>query len=252
LGVTLKPAGSALARKVESACGKPLDVQYADIESRGTNRILSDGTPYIRINPSCKYMLEELLVHELGHLQLAIEGFPRYDWTFDLVASAQRQVEQRQLPNWIALRVFDPMEHRIFYPRLKRMGYHPTAWRVEEMKATIARDTYGPDITATYDVAARFCQVAIELGERATVRRMELWYRQKGWSEALALGCEAYSRVQHVAHWIPATTLAAFVEVSNVLLRPLGWTLESGGMRPKTFGRVVENFGQIHIIGSSA
>jgi len=252
LGVTLRPAGSALAKRIEAACGKPLDVCFEGIEQRGTSRILPDGTPLILINPSYKAMIEELLVHELEHLQLATEGFPRYDWFFDISVPPNRQDEQRQLVNWIAIHVLDPMEHRIFYPRLKRMGYHPESWRIEEMRAVIARRSFGQNLTAPEETAARYSQVAMELGEHATVRRMAVWYEQEGWSDALALGREAYSRVRDVSHWTPAAALASFVDVANVLLRPMCWTVESDGILPKHFGHVVENFGQIRLRNSSS
>ncbi|HEY6767183.1 MAG TPA: hypothetical protein VI386_20675 [Candidatus Sulfotelmatobacter sp.] len=98
----LGPAGSALAKHVEAACGRRLNVRFEGIEQRGTSRILPDGTPLILINPSYKAMVEEVLVHELEHLQLAIEGFPRYNWCFD-VSAADRQYEQRQLPAGLLL-----------------------------------------------------------------------------------------------------------------------------------------------------
>jgi hypothetical protein len=212
---------------------------------------LPDGTPSIRVNPSYKTMVEELLVHELEHLRLAIEGFPRYDWVFDMSAPPDRQEEQRRLPNFLALRVLDPMEHRIFYPLLKRMGYHPDSWRVEEMRAVVAKGSYGQDLTAPVETAARYLQVAMELGEHTTVKRMVMWYQQEGWSEALALGREAYSRVRRVSRWTPAAALSAFADVANVLIRPLGWNVESEGMLPKTFGHVIENYGQLRLRLSS-
>lgn len=74
LAVNLRAGGEALLEEIESACGKSLRIQYEDMEPRGRNEILSDGTPFVRINPNYASILEELIVHELSHLQLALNG----------------------------------------------------------------------------------------------------------------------------------------------------------------------------------
>jgi hypothetical protein len=249
LGLTLRAGGSQLIEEVEAACGRPLDAAYETMEDRGMNRILPDGTPCIRINPSYKSNLEELIVHELGHLRLRTRGFPGYKWIFDVNVSDDRQNQQRHLPDWLNLHVIDPLEHHVFYPRLESMGYHPGSWRVQEMKNVIAKGSYGPDITSPQELGARYYQVALELGAHDTLRRMRSRYERAGWSDGLSLGERAYYQVRAIPSWTPATSFDALIRSANILLAPIKWELRSKGMITKTKGLVSEAYGQVQICG---
>lgn len=247
LGINLRPGGDKLAKQIESRCAKTLDIQYQDMESRGMNRLLPDGTPVVRINPKYRSIVEELIVHELGHLLLALDGFPRYDWFFDTSAPSERVDEQQALPDWLALHVLDPLEHRIFYPQLKRSGYHPEAWRIDEMNFVISQRSYGQDITSPLETGARYCQVALELRDDPILQKMEKWYEAVGWTAGMDLGKRAYAEVIGISHWTPTAALSAFTNISNVLLEPLKWRLISQGTVIKNKGGVKESYGQIHL-----
>jgi hypothetical protein len=217
------------------------------MEPRGTNKFLTDGTPFVRINPNYGTILEELIVHELSHLQLALLGFPRYDWFFDNAAPPERVSEQKEFPNWLALHVLDPLEHGIFYPALKRAGYHPEAWRVDEMNSVIAQRSFGPDLNSPLETGARYCHVALELGDSPTLHKMEEWYKAVGWTDGLELGKRAFAEVHGISNWTPTLALSAFVNISNVLLERLKWKLIPYGTAIKSKGRVNESYGQIHL-----
>ena len=240
LGVKLTPAGGRLLRRVEEACGKSLVARRASLATNMAEAgIRADGTPIIEVHPGVA-VTEELLVHELSHMELQIERFPAvFFWGPPDVTS------DTTLLGWLRSNVLDVIQHRVFYPRLRRMGYTPDVARIEEIRLIIERGTF-VGVVSTADLASRYFRIVMEVANTKVISSVTEWYRDRGWSGALALADDAYAGVRTIVEWTPQAELEAFITCANALLRG-SYVVAFLRMESEQLGAVTQSYGVLVI-----
>jgi hypothetical protein len=235
LGVKLRPATVSLLKKIEVACGEPLRASSKKLQSNLAEGGISEhGTPFLAVDVSVE-PTEDIIVHELSHIQLAIEGFPK----LDLIGHSEWHP-------WMRSDILDVVQHRIFYPRLRRAGFSPQNERISEARRIIARGKFTDGRLTLLDVACRFFRVAMETEDSQLMSEMAEWYRSRGWHQALQVAEEAYSLVRTRTQWGPKDEVDACIACANVFCRGLRrftfvrWDAEM-------YGSVVQQFGVVSI-----
>jgi hypothetical protein len=171
--------------------------------------VTPDGTPYVNVDSSVR-LTDDLLAHELSHIRLIVEGFPKLDL-----------IGHKELHLWMRSDVLDVVQHRIFYPRLRAAGFRPEADRITEARAIISKGEYASRLLSWVDLASRYFRVAMETDDPELMADMAKWYRSRGWSDELRLATQAFERVRATSQWQPKDEVDACIMCASVLLRNL-------------------------------
>jgi len=180
-GIELSPPSLALFRDVEGRLGKTIRCEtHLEFGILGASDIAADGTPEIVLDTYAG-KTEENLVHELFHLQLHAKGFPQR-----FQVSAARKTN-KQLVQQVAEQLGSLIEHRLFYPQMRGMGFDPTRQYREGLEALLSEDKlYGPPASAKRIVT--YAEVSLLIQDPAISRRVEAWYARRGWTDQLSRG----------------------------------------------------------------
>lgn len=121
----LPRAGRELLSATESLLGRKILVEEIDRDNltfAALSTIQPDGRPYIALGKHDPYKTTSL-VHELVHLKLRAEGYPRYSPLIDTVP----RDELVRICNYL-LAVVNRIQHAKFvYPILRKHGMNPSA-----------------------------------------------------------------------------------------------------------------------------
>jgi hypothetical protein len=195
-----------------------------------------DGTPYLNVRPGLE-LTDELIAHELSHIELILQGFPK----LDLVGIPALHV-------WLRSDVLDVVQHRIFYPRLRAAGFRPDLERIREARAIIGRGTFAASSLSLFDIASRYFRVAMETDSAPLLAEMTEWYASKGWNEARRLGNSAYLQVRQRTVWEPQDEVEACIDSANILLSGHA-TLRFIRSESERYGAVTQHYAVISIAG---
>ena len=180
-GIELSPPSLALFRDVEGRLGKSIRCEtHLEFGILGASEVAADGTPEIVLD---RYQgkTEENLVHELFHLQLRAKGFPQ---RFQVSVSRNTK---KQLAQQVAEQLGYLIEHRLFYPQMRGMGFDPTLQYREGLEALMSGDKlYGPPASAKR--AVTYAEVSLLIQDPAITRRVAAWYARHGWTDQLSRG----------------------------------------------------------------
>ena len=189
-GLTLSPDAASLKTEVERSFTKTIREERLDEDIflspaaslQAQSSIEPDGTPVVRINTS-RGVTERTIVHELFHLKLRAEGFPSP--VFD-----RRQPEVANLnieSLWNMLR--DPIEHAIFFPKMRELGYDPDAdVRADLEKAMRDGDFADPAPLSKQDfLTLLYFKALLEVTDTELLSRLNGWYSAKGWTRAIEI-----------------------------------------------------------------
>ena len=108
--------------EVRARVGKPISLVVRNLyspELGGQTEIEEDGTPKITLN-SANPAQEELLVHELLHVVLRKDGFPKFLKSNDSQLSAD--IDLKDFGTLMA-EINESVLHSIIYPRMDSMGF---------------------------------------------------------------------------------------------------------------------------------
>ena len=180
-GIELSPPSLALFRDVEGRLGKSIRCEtHLEFGILGASEVAADGTPEIVLD-RYRGKTEENLVHELFHLQLHAKGFPQR-FQVNVSRNANRQLVQQ-----LAEQLGSLIEHRLFYPQMRGMGFDPTLQYREGLEALLSEDKlYGPPPSAKR--AVTYAEVSLLIQDPATTRRVEAWYARHRWTAQLRRG----------------------------------------------------------------
>jgi hypothetical protein len=180
-GIELRPPALALFRDVESRLGKTIRCEtHLEFGILGASQVAADGTPEIVLD---RYQgkTEENLVHELFHLQFRAKGFPQR-----FQVSVSRNTNKQPVQQ-VAEELGSLIEHRLFYPQMRGMGFDPTRQYREGLEALLSEDKlYGPPAAAKR--AVTYAEVSLLIQDPAITKRVEAWYARQGWTDQLRRG----------------------------------------------------------------
>jgi len=173
--------------------------------------IAEDGTPIIKV-PIDRDPTEADLVHELFHLKLIAEGYAFIK--IDSDAQIPKVMETR-LFEWVK----DPIEHTIFYPRMRAMGLNPS----EHVEATIsnaaARFAIEPGEPSEMSVLSLF-SLRVALQENPEL--FEQFVKGKAAGNDLAVSGQALEILVRDRPQTPDEEISTLVKVLNCLLPSIG------------------------------
>lgn len=123
-GINLRPEAARLLNDVEELYGTPIREVVEDLGGNlGDTTVLGNGTPEIRIDPDTGRS-EQNIVHELFHLKLRKEGFP--ELAFEFPPGTVISENERRWANWNNTIVREPLQHRLFYPLMRKWALYRT------------------------------------------------------------------------------------------------------------------------------
>jgi len=180
-GIELTRPSLALFHDVESRLGKTIRCEtHLEFGILGASDVAADGTPEIVLD-TYEGKTEENLVHELFHLQLHAKGFPQR-----FQVSAPRTTN-KELVQQVAEQLGSLIEHRLFYPQMRGMGFDPTLQYREGLEALLSENKlYAPPASAKR--AVTYAEVSLLIQDPAITRRVEKWYVRHGWNDQLSRG----------------------------------------------------------------
>lgn len=180
-GIELSHLSLELFHDVETRLGKAIRCEtHMEFGTLGASDVGVDGTPEIVLD---KYegRTEENLVHELFHLQLRARGFPQ---RFRVKAPRTSHAEFVQT---IAEQLASLIEHRLYYPQMRQMGFDPTLQYRQALETWMSQDKlYGSSVAAKRTV--NYAEISLLIHDPALNRRVEEWYARHGWNDQLSRG----------------------------------------------------------------
>jgi hypothetical protein len=152
--------------------------------------VATDGTPWIELD-AVDGVSETRVVHELFHLQLKSRGFPR-----GFRVETAKNVDT-ELVRLAATDIISLLEHRLFFPKMRQMGFDP----VREYRAEVEKYIRGaptPKSVEEYPElqSIGYAHVALLLNDPVLTRQMEKWYIQNNWTDQLSRGRELSSYIR--------------------------------------------------------
>ena len=180
-GIELSSSSLTLFHDVESRLGKTVRCEtHLEFGILGASDVAADGTPTIVLD-TYEGRTEENLVHELFHLQLHAEGFPQH-----FRVSSPRGPNSEQFQQ-VAEQLGSLIEHRIFYPQMRRMGFDPTGQYRTALENSLSQEKlYGTPRPAARTVS--YAEISLLIHDPVLTRRVEKWYLRHGWTDQLSRG----------------------------------------------------------------
>ena len=140
-----------MLNEIEHACGTPLQASSLKLQHNlAQGGISQEGTPFLQVDTSVT-PTEELIVHELSHIQLVIEGFPKLDL-----------IGHPEWHPWVRSDILDVIQHRVFYPRLRQRGFRPDSERILETRRIIAKGNFTDTTLHPIELSSLYFRVAME------------------------------------------------------------------------------------------
>ena len=181
-----------------------------------------DGSPVIKVPPD-RDPTEADLVHELFHLKLIAEGFGFIRFSRPLPSAVETRLSQ-----WVK----DPIEHTIFFPQMKEMGFNP-AEQIEKIASNtraglIAEPGQAPELS----VVPLF---ALQMALRDSPAVFESFIKGRVNETDIAVSRQAVEIVSKDEPGTPDEEIATLVKVLNCLVPTIGtfsftnWDLQKKG-----------------------
>lgn len=242
-GVNLRPVGIKLLTNIEIRCGISVREEYKkDLDRIAEAEISSDGTPIVRANPE-KEITEEIIIHELFHLKMRIESFP----TIWFEGPRNVMTANAALLNLLRLYVYDTIEHWIYYPQLREMGYKPDALRKAEMKEVISKNRFINEPLSDIDLAVRYFRCALEVDDPELLSRFAKYYESRQWSVPLQTGRKLAQIVQELKPYTSEKEVEAFLRCISLLLGTK-IKFEFNRWETETLGRIERHYAVVWVL----
>jgi hypothetical protein len=212
-----KSAAARLISSIETLYGKEVrieQVRHANPDYCGEASVTPDGTPVVKVNVSVESK-DLVIVHELLHLQLRQEGFPRYTVSCppDLFLDAETLSGIRRMVNDMR----DLIEHSaLLFPLMEEMGLNPYG----TMKAIYRRnldsgyvDSFRNPVYQTFN----YMKIALESNDAKIVADLEQHYMENKWGAVLEQGRRLVHTVRSQSAKSPEAMVALTVSCLNTL-----------------------------------
>lgn len=241
-GIDLRSEARILWAQVEGHYGRPVrellidDLGYSYYA--GVASVDPDGTPVVQLI-NTEPVTEEIIVHELYHLKLYAEGYPVI--RIEYPADWNEEKEQARV-RFIIAQLYDTIEHRIFYPRMREMGLAPDDTLKRNVELTLrgeAEEEDVPGLTRRDALAIEYFKAALLMEDEPLLERLTNHYRGRRWDEALNIGsgmAELVKRAQPSTPDGAVTTLLrclAVIERSVNAYELYGWETEKIGQHDR-------------------
>ena len=180
-GIELSNPSLSLFHDVENRLGKAIHCEtHLEFGILGASDVADDGTPEIVLD-TYEGKTEQNLVHELFHLQLRAKGFPQRFQVKSPASINSALVQQ------VAEQLGSLIEHRLFYPQMRQMGFDPTQQYRDGLDAMLSQDKlYGAPVSAKRTV--NYAEISLLIHDPSLTSKVEKWYKRHGWTDQLNRG----------------------------------------------------------------
>lgn len=180
-GIELSRPSLNLLHDVEKRLGKSVHCEtHMELDALGSSHVTSDGTPEVVLD-TYEGKTEENLVHELFHLLLRAKGFPQH---FQVKSPPHAN---KELFQQLAEQLGSLIEHRLFYPQMRRMGLDPTREYRKELEISMSQDMLF-SVQPLEKRIVDYAEISLLVGDPDLTRRVEKWYSNRGWTAQLSRG----------------------------------------------------------------
>lgn len=212
-GIKLRPSTRQLVAEVEKRIGRSIKEEVVTWEKTrvGESMVLDDGRPLIRLNRD--FVSEEVIVHELFHLKFKADGF----YTIDVEGNLTQQ--QIEFIRWSKLLLYDCFEHRLFFPKMRRLGFNPTVGFYNDfLERRRTRNLEYLTGNGHYNRVLYYFKFAIELNDAKKLHEVVEWFKANGWNSELEVGDKLVQMVVNGDPLLPDQLITVFVKCLNELL----------------------------------
>jgi hypothetical protein len=241
--VALHCATQKLLRKVELGSGKTLVTIVEPLNGiRGHSQFSPDGAPQIFIDDK-RPITEEVIVHELSHLSLLLDGYP----TFIITPQAEQPSSWEEWSS-LLMKIADDISHHVFFPKLRAMSYQPNAPFREQIDALLS----GSDLTVWaykdfHYMAETDFRIRLEEQDHTFVEKFEKLLVNNGMQASVKLGEQMAATVGSLVHWNRQEILDTFIRCGDLFLAPY-MRLRFNRWNTLNRGRVVEYLAELSAI----
>lgn len=215
-GVKLDRPATMLLAEVEQGFGKKVRPEWllASDWMNGRAEIDKDGTPVVQLNPNA--VQHDVIVHELYHLRLKLQGYPAIMWSF---SRSMDNDTTRATFTSLAAKLNDPIVHSMFYRQAHRNGIDPGRTYKNGIIQQLNDGTIAKLIPMAEDrdIALNFFNVLMEFGEGAVAQKIEALLVKLGKGVSRELGRKLYLTVKRLKPVSPETSITTLVTCLNLL-----------------------------------
>ena len=242
-GVSLHPAAQRLLHNVELRSDKTLETIVRPLGAvRGHAQFGPDGTPQIFIDNK-RPITEEVIVHELSHLALLLDGYP----TFVITPPAKQQYGWEDWSDLLT-KVEDDISHHIFFPKLRAMGYQPNNPFREQINTRLSgsalKEWAAKDL---HYMAETDFRVRLEEQDRMFIRRFDQSLMDTGMQASVELAKQMAAAVGSLEHWTKHLVLDAFTRCADLFLAPY-MKLQFSNWSSAAQGKIVQYIAELSAV----
>jgi len=254
-GIELRPSSGELLDKIEQVFEQPLRVEKHDtgVTNALSRGIISDeGVPTIVIGSEVT-LTENLIVHELFHIDQRIRQFPN---GIDLRIVGPLGADfEAQLGRLFGAYLLNPIEHAIFFPRMVEMGINPYEQEAASIRQVVAAGGFPPDVhdLLSYQTEALslwYMTAALGVADSTVIFENDRLFEKDGRFESMRRGREALNIFRSRNPQTPQEAAETIVASLNCLLGSLG-TFSFDGWSSKQKGKIAERAAVITLRAST-
>lgn len=196
-GISLRHQAVSLLNEIELRYKHPVVEQrhnkLTQAATLGEGDVDMDGHPVIRLSERGlllnRDLLEDLIVHELFHLKLLADGFPALNFRmkYNKPPSFEDEKQNQKVFKTLRIYFYDPILHWIFYPRMREMGFDPGQKRKNIFREMLKKNDTS-ELKIDFARVEYYFGSALEFGDPMLLKRLEDWFTQNGWYQALQDG----------------------------------------------------------------
>lgn len=209
----------ALVGEVERSFGRQVIVKINSAwepSHFGESYVDELGNPTIELNATTG-LTDSNAAHELMHLLMKSEGY--LGLRFSLQKADSSAGNQEWLP-WISFHLRDPIQHFIFYPRMRKMGIAPGSDIEREFRDVVTTGEFKElkEASRFEALALYYLKAKIEITSPELLKRLDELYVAK-WDEEMVMGQRLYDMISKSPSQTPDNEMVLFVNCANLLLR---------------------------------
>lgn len=245
--VTLPPDAVTLLRDIEEAFGAHVRLEWLPEggAEAGRSNVAPDGTPLIQLHPRLGVRVD-VVVHELYHFRLRQEGYPVLEWRMPLAMHTPDNVAAF---DQLREQLYDPILHRVFYPRIRRWGINPGE-SYEDRTRTGLSDGLLPATFSSMNaeaIALYYFKLRLEAEDRSLLKTATAIITDMGKQDGISLGLTLTSLVENSALSSPQEAIAVFISCLNTFYANQ-FRFSGHSWRSQMLGRHVQQIAPVEIV----
>jgi hypothetical protein len=230
-GIPVRSSVLSFVSEIESTYGHTLiERSLPERGPLGESGVTDDGYPFVSL--AMKGRTESTLVHELMHLRLHAHGSASVSWIFPVGQDSQ---SNKKYVKWLTGMVRDAIEHRLFYPEIRKLGIDPDPESKRAFEKFVKTGVFEGLKPATRDEALSINYFQAQLLQESNLaRRVNDRYMRNGWRKQAEIGGAMASKVLGDGPVTPESEISKFVDCINTLLAlRLHFAVERWGKRQR-------------------